>query len=497
MIYPKELVCLEVERGAIGGLIRNPEVFYEIDAVCNELDFSHSTFKTLYSIIKNCLSKGEKIDKILISEKAKNLGIKFKDDFNLLDFIESLSFTPYTAQQTIKYFQELSRYRIRRDIFDIGKNLQDTMKVGEYNSYTDIISRADSIYNQTIKNYSDIDAPLNIFEDLYEMVEERGNNPVEDYGYKTPFDNFNRLYGGLRPKNLYAFAARAGQGKSSLLSATALGCHLINPKVKVLYLDTEMSLIEQQTRMAANLSGVPLWYIETGNYRKSQEYLNKVRNALSTVKKYQYYHYQVANKNIDEICSIIRRWFFSKVGRGNPALVVFDYVKLGSSEKIGQNWAEHQQIGTMVDKLKRISEEIDAPLLTAIQLNRGGEAAGKVAIDDSSSFALSDRLQWFASFTGIFRAKTADELSADGADFGTHKLIKTKSRWQGKEARGFNDFIKRKMPDGSERYIANYINFDINNFRITEKGTLQDIIERQQHDYDLKDDKNPQEKLLD
>lgn len=494
MIY-----SLEIERSSLGGLIRNQDVFYEIDSFISEEDYHHSTHRTLYSVIKNILSKGEKIDKVLIVEKVKNLGIKFKDGFDLLDYVESLSFSPITAAQTIKYFKELSLYRVRRDIFDIGKNLQETVKAGEFNSFNDIISRADSIYNQTIKSYSDVDAPLNIFDDLYEMVEERGNNPVEDYGYKTPFDNFNRLYGGLRPKNLYAFAARAGQGKSSLLSATALGCHLINPKVKVLYLDTEMSLVEQQTRMAANLSGVPLWYIETGNYRKNQEYLNKVRDALSTVKKYQYYHYQVANKNIDEVCSIIRRWYFSKVGRNNPALIVFDYVKMTAAEKVGQNWAEHQQIGVMVDKLKRISEEVNAPLLTAIQMNRSGESQNKnsgALIEDSSTFALSDRLQWFASFTGIFRAKTADELSADGVDFGTHKLIKTKSRWQGKEAKGFNDFIKRKMPDGSERYVANYINFDVQNFRVVEKGTLEDVIDRQDHDYDLKDDQNPNEKLI-
>lgn len=492
MIY-----SLDLERSALGGLLRNPEVFFELDSFINESDLFLKNHQTIYSIIKNTLLKQEKIDKVLIAEKIKNLGIKFNGEVNIADYLEDISFSPATPAQTIKYFKELSLLRVRREIFEIGENLKQTVSKGEFNSFNDIIAKSDAIYNQTIKSYSDVDAPLNIFDDLYEMVEERGNNPVEDYGYKTPFDNFNRLYGGLRPKNLYAFAARAGQGKSSLLSATALGCHLINPKVKVLYLDTEMSLIEQQTRMAANLSGVPLWYIETGNYRKNQEYINKVRDALSTVKKYQYYHYQVANKDIDEVCSIIRRWYFSKVGRGNPALVIYDYVKLGSSEKIGQNWAEHQQIGTMVDKLKRISEEINAPLLTAIQLNRSGEAQGKVAVDDSSSFALSDRLQWFASFTGIFRAKTADELSADGADFGTHKLIKTKSRWQGKDAKGFNDFIKRKMPDGAERYVANYINFDIANFKITEKGTLQDVIDRQDHDYDLKDDKNPNEKLLD
>lgn len=487
---------LEIERSSLGGLIRNPDVFYEIDSFVNENDYFHSQHRTIFSVIKNTLIKGEKIDKVLIAERIKNLGIKFKD-LDILDYIDSISFSPATSEQTIKYFKELSLFRVRREIHEIGAKLQDTVKSGEFSSFNDIIAKSDAIYNQTIKSYSDVDAPLNIFEDMFAKVEEAGLNPKNNFMFLTPFSEYNKLYGGFRPKNVYAFAARAGQGKSTLLNSLAFGCHKINPKLKVLYLDTEMSLEEVQYRHAASISGVPIYYIESGDYRRNQEMLNKVRAALSTVRnKYQFYHYTVANKSIDEICSIIRRFFYSKVGRGNDFLVCFDYVKMGGTEKASQSWAEHQIVGSMVDKLKRIAEEVNAPVLTAIQQNRGGEAAGKASIDDSSSFSLSDRLQWFASYTGIFRAKTLEEKSADGVDFGTHKLITTKSRHMGSQSPGFNNFLKRKLPDGSERYVSNYINFDVVNFSVVEKGTLQDVIDRQDHEYNLTDDKDPNEKLI-
>ena len=489
---------LDIERSALGGLLRNSEVFYEIDAFISENDFWHKTHQTIYSVIKNCLIKQEKIDKVLIAEKIKNLGIKFSTDLDVSEYLDNISFSPITATQAIKYFKELSLYRVRREIHEIGARIQDCVKQGEFTSFNDIISKSDAIYNQTIKNYSDTDAPVNIFEDMFALIEERGLNPKSNPVLLTPFTEYNNLYGGLRPKNIYAFAARAGQGKSTLLNAIAFGCHKINPKIKVLYLDTEMSLEEVQMRHAASLSGVPIHFIESGDYRRNQDMLVKVRSALSTIKnQYQFYHYTVANKSIDEIVSIIRRFYYSKVGRGNDFLCCFDYVKMGGTEKASQSWAEHQIVGSMIDKLKRIAEEVNAPILTAIQQNRGGEAAGKTSIDDSSSFALSDRLQWFASYTGIFRAKTLDEISADGAEFGTHKLITTKSRHQGSQAAGFSNFLKRKLPDGSERYVGNYLNFDVVNFKITEKGSLKNIIDRQDHEYNLKDDKNPNEKLLD
>lgn len=488
---------LELERSALGGLIRNPKVFYDLDSFISELDFFHKNHKTIYSVIKNVLRNGEaNIDKVLIAERIKNLGIKFSNDFDPLEYIDSISFSPATEDQTLKYFKELSLYRVRREIHEIGKQLQECVKQGEFTSFNDIIAKSDAIYNQTIKSYSEVDAPVNLFENMLSTVEERGNNPITDFGYTTPFPEFNRLYGGLRPQNLYAIASRAGGAKSTFLSALSFGCHKLDPDIKVLYLDTEMGAQDQMFRLASAISGVPFWHIETGNFRKNGEFVTKIRGSLANVNNHKFYHYQVGDRCIDEVISVARRWYFSKVGRGQKALIVLDYIKM-SSEKLTQNFGETQAIGEKINKLKRLSEEVNAPLLTAIQLNRAAEKGDKgFAVDDSSSFALSDRLQWFASFTAIFRAKSLEEQSEEGAQFGSHKMIVLKSRFQGKDARGFSNFIKRKFPDGSERYVSNYINFDVQNFNVRECGTLEHVIERQQHDYDLKDDKSPNEKLI-
>jgi len=242
---------------------------------------------------------------------------------------------------------------------------------------------------------------------------------------------------------------------------------------------------------------VPFWYIDTGNWRKNPEMVNKVRGFLKEFSKYNYTHHCVGNKSIDEIISFIRRWYYSKVGRGNPALICYDYVKL-TGEKVGQNWAEHQAIGEKIDKLKKISEEINAPLFTAMQMNRAGENfnrnAGDVT-DDSSAIALSDRLQWFSSFVGIFRRKTLDEIERDTPDFGTHKLITLKSRFQGKDAAGHQDLLRRRNEHGDERYVQNFINFQINNFSVEERGSLTNIIERERQTFSL-NDANPNDGAL-
>ena len=317
---------------------------------------------------------------------------------------------------------------------------------------------------------------------MEDFIEEIGNNPHEETGLATGFKEFNRLYGGLMPGNIYAIVSRPGQGKSTWIQNLALKSSLENDG-STLICDTEMNSDENRFRLMASLSGVPLWHIQTGKWREDEEMTVKVREALKKVKDWKYHHVHVANKPIDQVCSMIRRWYYTKAGRGNPAIVAVDYIKL-TGEKVGQNWAEHQAIGEKIDKLKKLAEDLQVPIITAMQLNRTGERGRAYSVvDDASAISLSDRLQWFASFVAIFRRKSLEELAMDGEDFGSHKLIPLKTRWQGKDAAGHQDlFQRREDPNDSNSdliWVPNFLNFDVNNFDIEERGSVADIIRRE------------------
>jgi hypothetical protein len=320
-----------------------------------------------------------------------------------------------------------------------------------------------------------------------DLLEETGNNPQDEFGFPSPYPEFNRMFGGFRAGHVYAIASRPGEGKSTWLNDV---CFRVaeDSGIKTLLLDTEMLTKEIKFRLLSSLTSVPTWYLETGNWRKNPEYYEQVRAAEDRIKQNRdFYHFHIGNKNVDQVCSVIRRWYYNEVGRGNKCMVAYDYVKL-TGEKVGQNWAEYQAIGDKIQKLKEVSEEISAPLLTAMQLNRSGENRNRnssTLVDDSSAIALSDRLQWFAAFVGIFRRKTLDEIALDGEESGTHKLIPTKTRFQGKDAMGHQDFLLRLFPDGSERYQMNYLNFNVHNFQVEERGSLRHICERARETYEL------------
>ena len=494
----------QVEHHVLGGLLKHPTVLSEIDSFVSIGDFYNDVHQTIYCVLRDSILSDDKIDKVLIATKISNLGISSKDDIEIYDYINTLFHTPITKGAVIEACKELVKFRIRRELSETADRIKDHVKNSSCETLEDIISKSDSIYGDKVTSYSFEDDPKNVFDDLEYLIEERGNNPVEDTGLATPYNEFNRLFGGLRDGNVYAIVSRPAQGKTTFINDICLGT-AIKANVPVLVLDTEMTTEEIQFRMAAANTGVPLWYLETGKFRNNKEMLNKVRNYFNNLKTHNYFHYHVKNKNVDEICALIRRWHMKHVGRGNKCIIAYDYVKL-TGEKVSQNWAEHQAIGEKIDKLKRIAEEIKAPLITAMQMNRSGESHNRnsnTLVDDSSVISLSDRLQWFATFVAIFRRKTVDEIALDGERFGTHKLVPLKTRFQGKDAAGHQDLIRRQTVETingreveSERLMNNFLNFTVENFKVSEQGSLQDIIRFESQNFDIQSGKNDDDGLL-
>ncbi len=487
-----EIFSNKIERHVIGGLLKHPDTFCEIDDFVSEQDFFNEVHYTIFSVIKNTIFKNEKIDRILIAEKIKNLGVSFKDDINIFDYLENLGSTQITKDALVKSCRELVKYRVRRELSATANRIAEEAKNCGDKTVEEIISGCDSIYNEKISTYSNGERPQKLTEDLTELVEERGNSPQDDTGILTPYSEFNRMYGGMRTGHVYAIASRPGEGKTTWINDLCFKSSIKN-NIKVLILDTEMMTTEIKFRMAASLTGVPVWHLETGNWRKNPEMFKKVRECALLKQNRDYYHMHVGSKSIDEVCSLIKRFYYNTVGRGNQWIIAYDYIKL-TGEKIGQNWAEHQAIGDKINKLKEVAVNTSAVLVTAMQLNRSGESRNKTSdnvTDDSSAISVSDRLQWFAAFTGIFRRKTLDEIALDGEEFGTHKLIPLKTRFQGKDSPGHQDYLRRVVggKDGGGKYVMNYLNFSVSNFNIEEKGSLRHIIEKAKETYQL-DDKN-------
>ena len=103
--------------------------------------------------------------------------------------------------------------------------------------------------------------------------------------------------------------------------------------------------------------------------------------------------------------------------------------------------------------------------------------------------------------TGEFRVlkqKSDSDYALDGPDHGTHKLIPVKTRNQGRMAYGHQPFLDRPYPpDGNLGPCRFYINYEIDKFRITEKGSLRQVVDRAMEIYGIDEAPNTNDTNVD
>mgnify|MGYP003133450086 FL=1 len=475
----------ELEKQLLAGLLKEPESLAEISNFISNSDFyskQSSLHSAIFRIIQQAIDAGDEIDEIIIAQRVNDVGLSFEDNLNPSDYIKSLSLRKVPKGNILKTAKELKKYSIRREILESSQEIAKKMKsISPESSYRDIIEVADNVYNSRINLYEiGNDTPENIYEEMEALVEERGDNPVTEFGMMGPHPKVNAIYGSLlRAGNITVIVARSGVGKTQFCMDYSTKVSL-QYDVPVLHFDNgEMSKEELIMRQCAALSGIPMHLLESGKWRQAgEEVVNKVRSVWPKIKNLKFYYYNVGGMDVDSMVNTLKRFYYAKVGRGNQMVFSFDYIKT-TSENIS-NKSEWQVVGEMVDKFKKcVQKEIlhdgnpVIPMITSVQSNRYGITTNRNSeniVDDESIVSLSDRITQFCSHMFILRSKTADEMETEGGRFGTHKLINVKARHLGSDIAGAIEPVR--IGDSLRK---NAINLDFNNFNITERGDLRDI----------------------
>jgi len=181
----------QVERRVLAGLIVHPEIFPEVDRFITEKDFHNQVHHTIFGVLRAMLSEKLDIDKSLLIDKIMSMNIRFKDEIDIPRYISDMTFTQVKPEGVIEHAKLLKKYRIRRDLRNTGLELINHAHKCGNEEVDEIVSACDRIYNKKIRSYTLDDDPIDIFEDVADLIEERGNNPVEDIGLPSPWPEFN------------------------------------------------------------------------------------------------------------------------------------------------------------------------------------------------------------------------------------------------------------------------------------------------------------------
>jgi replicative DNA helicase len=486
----KALYSIEIEQSVLAILLQFPETYVEIPYV-NSKDFSKQN-SPVFAVIANIVENKGRPDEIIVAEKLKSLGITL-EGLEVGDFCGALKIRPVDKKNLVSLAKELKLVTLKRTICNnAAKVQQEIMADGKDAPKTakEMIDITDKYLGESLVSLTgDEPEPINLLEVLPDIIEEYGEEKINSNDLIMPYKSIQENLSGARAKSLMIYAARSGGNKSTFLLDIMRRMPDANPdkakELKILYLDSEMFIEDAVLRYIAGKIGVPYWLIDSRKWRYDAVWSKKIRAELEIIrsqKNKNLYFESIGNKSGHEVDKYIKRFYLNKVGRGNPFLVMYDYLKITSADNTG-NKQEYIAAYDKTQILKEAAEYCVCPVITAVQTNRAGIVDGKKAadLDDSGAvLSMSDRLNWLVSYMGILRKRTHDEMLADSTPdikAPTHKLITTKTRYLGEKGPEFMDYVRvGKGRDVS--YRPNFINLNISNFAVTDCGTYSEQLRK-------------------
>lgn len=468
MNYSKLTTPQEQERACLAGFLKYPNALVDFSGVLKGNHFNNKVHAAIYSAMNITFSESGSIDPILIAERLSSIGLKQFEDLNILDYIDSLNYINVKEGSISSYIANVLKYDFARKADKALDDGKTEIRGNIDKSLPELALIIESVLKTAgTENISDEEDAIDVFSVMPEWVLKWGQEKRPTC-LKTPFPVFTKMYGGPSFGDLFVFAAGPKVGKSTLVNFLAYEiAGLPENNCKVLVLDTELETERIVSRNLSAISGVNEFKIKTGKFDGNLSEKNRVYSALNVLDKYKHrvHHKYIANKSIDEVISFARRWYAKNIKGDENCLIIYDYLK-STQENITNAFESYELLGMKTDKLKKLVSELPRTAgITAVQTNRQGQTA------------MSSQIEWHCSNMYRLEKKSPEEISDSGKEFGTHKLIEVRARVQGEDAMGADNYVRRVTSDG-DIYVENYINFKIENFRVTECGSAEDVFNK-------------------
>lgn len=419
------------ERAVLAGISSHGlDCLVDIDSIVDEDTFTVDHNKVLYQCLKSLAPKVKKIQFVDILSESKALGLyEYVNNQEVIKHVHGIMNTPIELEGVKDHAKKIRRLQYARSLQVCLKTSYTSLNnISGEESLAKIISYVEDPLQRLTLSYirENDNTPKLIGESIDEYIESL-SDVKESIGISSGFPSYDKaIGGGFRRKCVDLIGARSKVGKS--LYADNVALHVAGKlKIPVLMLDTEMSTNDHHNRLLSNVSSVSINEIPTGKFNLNPEKKRAVSDAANFLKEVPYHYINISGKPFDEVMSIAKRWLMKEVGFENgvikDCLIIYDYLKLTSSNSITKNIAEHQALGFQITQLHNFCVENDCACLSFVQLNRDG-----ITSEDTDSVSGSDRLVWLCTSYSIFKAKSEEEKADDGIINGNRKLIPVVSR---------------------------------------------------------------------
>jgi len=415
------------ESAVLACIFKDPAHYYNVEQKLGEEDFLTPHHRAIYTIVRSLMRQEViTIDSAAILTQAASLNLeKNIGGFDYVNALFDKSIDPKNIDFYIARVADAAmkiRIMLASDeiieITDKNKTLTDSTLPAK-----DLVDYAQEKFLQIAMDGQRGTDAVNMSEGLNDLIAEAMDNSDRIKGIATGYDRLDQAINGLEPGTLTVLGARPKVGKSTMLMNWAK--HMAyHQNLPVLYIDTEMSLREQQFRLTSMLSQVPEREIKNGLFKEFNDQLSQVDTARDIINRGSLFHKYYPDFTAEGVGSLVRKFHYQY----GIACVIFDYIKLPDADlQNSSNVKEHQALGYLCVALKNLAGQLQIPIVTAAQIGRPGANKGRVT---SAEFADSDRILRYANTLLGLAHKTRDEMQEAEEHFGrdnarsmgTHRL---------------------------------------------------------------------------
>lgn len=419
------LVDAGAERAVLAGLLSyGMECYIDVSDFITPGCFTHGNNAVLFKCVEKVLMDGAEVDVPSILGAAGHL--KLTDVINTpqeLEYINLLMQFPIRKANVFHQAVQVKKYEfLRKAKKTMGTLIREIENVTGDESIDSIINMIENPVNELLREDSTSKNPELIGEAVEEYVDYLIANKCDQIGISSGFPRYDAaIGGGFRRKCVDLISARPKTGKSVFALNTAI--NVGRQGIPVLLLDTEMSKEDQLNRYLSNLSNVPINTVATGGFDENEEMLADLWDASKEVAELPVHYLNVSGEPIENILNVIKRWIVRTVGvdengRTNDCLVIYDYLKLTSSDGLSASVQEYQALGFQITSLHNMAVKYDFACVALTQLNRDG-----ITSESTSAISGSDRLIWLCTSWTVFKTKADEEIAEDGPDNGNRKMV--------------------------------------------------------------------------
>lgn len=320
-----ELFSWEAEEAVLGFLlnphIKNDDKRQTLQVIESDY-FTKDDYKLLFAIIK----KHDIFDKIILKDRVGDA----------MDWIDIESIDTLVTLDTINSYIEILLDRLhRRKMYDLGKNIQESITKGE-SAYDIALKAESSIMSLTSR------ADLDTNQELLDKVLEEKPGDVLSSGYK----HIDAFIGGYARGMIITIAGDSGHLKTTLALDKAFKMAENNPTIKVGIFSKEMLATDLMKKQIARICGIPTPLIFSQRYDKDY-----VRKKMMEVEPWANNRIRIINPNafhgVSDIAKIQMThrfdvWFLDFI-----QLLEFSKTATNSSDyniQIGQNMRNLQSL---------------------------------------------------------------------------------------------------------------------------------------------------------